>query len=115
MDKKYLDSVYECCGPDHLDYHHYVEEPISLKCGHSICKNCLPSNKIFKCKLCGKINKRDLAKRDVDGELQKNILIYLPNLFLKLRGKLEKEQEKFKSKFLLFFGYLVLLKIYLKN
>ena len=38
---------------------HFINEPLSLSCGHSVCKNCLDDvkyNKI-KCIKCGEMNK----------------------------------------------------------
>ena len=37
------------CG---LTNDHVVKEPISLSCGHSICKACVPDQVKIKCKIC---------------------------------------------------------------
>ena len=37
------------CG---LTNDHVVKEPISLSCGHCICKKCVPDQVKIKCKIC---------------------------------------------------------------
>jgi hypothetical protein len=36
---------------------HFIETPISLSCGHSICKGCIPAvDQSLVCKICNKQN-----------------------------------------------------------
>lgn len=50
-----------CANP--RSYGHIVKIPISVSCGHSICKECIPLNDthLFKCRLCTKENSFSLT------------------------------------------------------
>jgi hypothetical protein len=35
---------------------HFIEKPITLLCGHSICKQCIPTDSKILCTICGKVD-----------------------------------------------------------
>ena len=51
------------CG---LSNDHVVKEPISLSCGHSICKQCVPDQFKIKCKICA--TETDKSKLEINKE-----------------------------------------------
>ena len=55
------------------DDHHFIIEPITLiKCGHSACKECFPTEKInsIKCKICGIVSDFDFMNAQVSKALK---------------------------------------------
>jgi hypothetical protein len=50
-----------CAKP--CSFVHVVKTPISISCGHSICKKCIPLNDRheFKCRICNKNNSSTLV------------------------------------------------------
>ena len=41
---------------------HFVNKPITLSCGHNICKDCIPVNKEnITCSICKKVTTKDLS------------------------------------------------------
>ena len=72
------------------DEQHFLTEPIPLsRCGHSVCKKCLPNEnvKAIKCLICGLVTNQDFSKTEVSNISQKAIKIHFNELF----GLLEKE------------------------
>jgi hypothetical protein len=50
---------------------HFISHPITLSCGHHICKKCIPLNNIVKCNRCKIITIRDI-NNDIESKLFKN-------------------------------------------
>ena len=46
------------------DEEHFFIKPITLSCGHSACKNCIPdeSNEEIKCKICDLVSEKSFSK-----------------------------------------------------
>ena len=58
------------------DDEHFLLKPISLKCGHSICRSCIPDEHIvgIKCKIC------NLNQLQISNETQHAIQFTLGNI-----------------------------------
>jgi transcription elongation factor Elf1 len=57
----HIDQNIFCCALA-LDKH-FIENPVTLSCGHSICKLCVPKKtEVLVCKICGEKNEIDLNK-----------------------------------------------------
>ena len=66
------------------DENHFAIEPISLaKCGHSICKKCIPKNNIhvIKCSLYGLLSVQDFSQFEVSKASQKLLKMCLEDVF----------------------------------
>ena len=67
------------------DNYHFLVDPIILsECGHSVCKNCIPTDELdsIKCKICGVTTiEEDFHKIHVSEDLKQNINLYLVNTF----------------------------------
>ena len=59
------------CG---LTNDHVVKEPISLSCGHYICKKCVPSKPEMKCKICNVETDGSELRIDLESVPIKNII-----------------------------------------
>ena len=73
---------------------HFVIEPISLhKCGHSVCKNCVPKDELkeIKCKICGLVSKQDLNEIQASKGIQKLLKMCIEDIF-----KILKEETSLK-------------------
>jgi hypothetical protein len=67
------------CG---LSNDHIVKEPISLSCGHCICKTCVTDQNVINCKICSKTtNKSELIWDKESFPFKKMIKYYLSELF----------------------------------
>lgn len=80
---------------------HIVKEPISLQCGHCICKSCIPLESNAKnntCKVCGKVNDRDLTLDSESIAIKKAIKRNLYGLLSVIVKQLEKSIENLKCK-----------------
>ena len=65
---------------------HFIQKPISISCGHSICRNCLPfseeKNLDMKCNICNEMNIIDnlrLVKESIPAK--KLLTVYIDKLF----------------------------------
>ena len=66
------------------DQEHFLIEPIPLiKCGHSICKKCVPNDdlKEFECKLCGLVSKQDFNDTQASQGTQQLLKMCLGDIF----------------------------------
>ena len=65
---------------------HFLIEPISLNCGHSICKKCIPKDNIkeLKCHICGCVSKQDFSKFQVSKGIQNLLKLCLEDVFKSL-------------------------------
>ena len=83
------------CG---LANDHVVKEPISLSCGHSVCKQCVPDQLKIKCKICSE--KTDKCKLEISTEsspIKRMKLSDLSGLFEELEKRATNEINSFKS------------------
>ena len=79
---------------------HVAQEPISLNCGHCICKSCLLKSEyqnIITCKLCNQVTNRDL-KNEKESTLVKSMIAhFLSQLFVELENKTSEGVNKLKG------------------
>ena len=79
---------------------HFLINPITLsKCGHSVCKNCLPNGvDAYKCKICGEITTDvDLSKIDVSKEIKQTMKSFLGNIFESIESQTVSKLNELKS------------------
>ena len=78
--------------------HVVAKEPISLSCGHSICKQCVPDQAKIKCKICNE--ETDKSKLEIKKEsafAKRMIKFSLLGLFEELEKRATNEINSFKS------------------
>ena len=93
------------CG---LTNDHVVKEPISLSCGHCICKQCAPDQAKIKCKICSiETDKSDLKINVGSAPIKKIIKSSLTGLFEELEKRATSEIDSFKSQKISFFFILI--------
>jgi hypothetical protein len=67
------------------DDNHFLIDPIPLyKCGHSVCKDCLPNNtkvQSIECKKCGMITEDVFSEIPVSKGLKQALKLCLGNIF----------------------------------
>jgi hypothetical protein len=80
---------------------HFLIDPITLsKCGHSICKNCLPVNQVnsIKCKSCGVITTdEDFSKIQVSKALKLTMKCHLGSIFKSIESQTVLKLNELKS------------------
>ena len=79
-----------------------LDKPISLSCGHSTCKSCIPisNNKInsqVKCKICNCLNTYDLEKANISISAQLVVSLKLNESFLEVQKNFAPTLNKYKS------------------
>ena len=83
------------CG---LTNDHVVKEPISLSCGHSICKKCVPNQAKIKCNICSEETDKSELRVDMESVQIKNIIkSSLSGLFDDLEKRATDGINSFKS------------------
>ena len=83
------------CG---LTNDHIVKEPISLLCGHSICKQCVPDQAKIKCVICStETDKHNLQIKTESASIKAMINSSLSGLFEELEKQATNEINSFKS------------------
>ena len=83
------------CG---LTNDHVVKEPISLLCGHFICKKCFHDRIKIECKICSiETNRLELQSITESAPAIKRIKTNLDGLFDDLEKRATDEISKFKS------------------
>ena len=82
------------CG---LTNDHVVKEPISLSCGHSICKACVPDQAKIKCKICSEETEKSNLQINKESLFSKMIKSSLSGLFEELEERANNEINSFKS------------------
>ena len=89
------------CG---LTKNHIVKEPISLSCGHCICKQCVPDQVNIKCKICSEeTDKSKLEINKESGLVKRMIKDSLFGLFEELEKRATNEINSSKSQINFFF------------
>jgi hypothetical protein len=78
---------------------HFLEKPLTLSCGHSICQQCIPnrSSPIVKCGICNEINHTDLTKVKESFVIKKLITVNLCELFGVLEERFYSSLESLKG------------------
>jgi len=84
------------CG---LTNDHIVREPISLSCGHCVCKTpCLTDQNRIKCKICNVETEKSKLENSVESTpIKLMIKSYLSPLFEELEKRATNEINSFKS------------------
>ena len=81
-----------------LSNDHVVKEPISLSCGHSVCKQCVPDQVKIKCKICSEeTDKSNLQINKESAHVKRMIKSSLSGLFEELEKRATNEINSFKS------------------
>jgi phage FluMu protein Com len=90
LNDQILESL-ECASISSTTFSHLVHNPLTLSCGHSICKECVPSNDNIriKCSHCKEINQTYLKTQKVS-----HSTVSLFNAFLKQLFNLLEERFK---------------------
>lgn len=99
------------CGLSNDD--HILMQPVSLSCGHSVCKKCIPLNfnydgvetgcgtihneQINKCKLCGKQNTINLNQMNESQPVKQLLKLYLNDLFQMLEERFDESIKSLKG------------------
>lgn len=74
------------CGCS-TDKHFYID-PVSMSCGHHICKQCIPLiSTELTCCLCGKVNKINLNDMEVSLPAKALVHIYFDELLIETRKR----------------------------
>ena len=96
MSKILLDII-ECAVHDD---NHLVEEPFSLSCGHSACKNCVKETKFDSiiCKKCNETNVFNFENCKASLGLKNLIEKHLDDMFKLTGERFKKAIEELKSK-----------------
>jgi hypothetical protein len=80
---------------------HFLINPITLsKCGHSVCKNCLPNNtkvQSIKCKTCGMITEDIFSEFSVSKGLKQALKLCLGNIFELIESETKSKLNELKS------------------
>jgi hypothetical protein len=79
-----------------------LDKPISLSCGHCVCKKCIPIsnnriNSCVKCKICHVVNTYDLDIANISKSAQKLVSSKLNQTFSNIRQKFELVLNEYKS------------------
>ena len=83
------------CG---LSNDHVVKEPISLSCGHCICKQCVPDQSKIKCNICSEETDKSELRVDMESApIKRKKLSSLSELFDDLEKRATEEISSFKS------------------
>ena len=94
------------------DKEHFLISPISLLCGHSICKSCIPNAYTgeIRCKICDMVSKQDLNEFQVSSKAQKALQLNIGVIFQILTKETTDRLNEFKGmfKYLLIFEILIL-------
>ena len=91
-------DVLKCASPEEQ---HFCIEPITLaKCGHSICKKCIPKYglKEIKCGICGLISEQDFSKFHVSKAGQILLKMNMENIFQILETQISLKLIEIKGK-----------------
>ncbi len=79
---------------------HFIEAPVSLYCGHSVCIKCLPEDRYqaIKCLICGYLTEEDFKHQKESKVSKFAIQMCLENLFTIIEQKTSNQLSKIKSK-----------------
>jgi hypothetical protein len=81
------------------DDKHFLNTPISLQCGHCVCKKCISTGIVepIKCFQCGQTTDRDLRYDNESVTTKMLINFCLPNLFTEIEKQTSHSIQKLKS------------------
>lgn len=81
---------------------HFYIDPLRLNnCGHSICKNCLPTDRInsIKCKLCGITTEHDMITTQTTKSLKQSFKLNFHRILNFLEDRTARKIEELKGIF----------------
>lgn len=78
---------------------HIVMNPIAMSCGHSVCKNCVPSevHQRIKCLNCSEVNENDLDKSKESLAAKRLFKLHINELFVLIEEKFENALHQLKD------------------
>jgi hypothetical protein len=83
------------------DDNHFLINPIPLsKCGHSVCKNCLPNDtkvQSIRCKICLMITEDDFSEIQVPKGFKQALKLCLGNIFELIEKQTSSKLNELKS------------------
>jgi hypothetical protein len=83
------------------DDNHFLINPIKLsKCGHSVCKDCLPNDskvQSIKCKTCGVITEDHFSEFPVSEGFKESLKVCLGNIFELIEKQTRSKLNELKS------------------
>jgi hypothetical protein len=83
------------------DDNHFLINPITLsKCGHSVCKNCLPNDtkvQSIRCKKCGMRTEDVFREIPVSNGLKQALKLCLGNIFELIESETKSKLNELKS------------------
>jgi hypothetical protein len=98
MDSTEILDEFKCAFSDD---NHFLINPITLsKCGHSVCKNCLPNDtKVhsIECKKCGVITKDVFSEIPVSKGFKEALKLCLGNIFELIESETSSKLNELKS------------------
>jgi hypothetical protein len=98
MDSTDILDVFRCALSDD---NHFLINPIPLsKCGHSVCKNCLPNDpkvQSIKCKTCGMITEGVFSEISVSEGFKQALKFSLGNIFELIESEASSKLKELKS------------------
>ena len=99
MDKVELFEILSCSKTG--EEQHIFKDPVSLDCGHCICKSCIPTKEAekIKCNKCGEINDKNLKTVKELNVVNQMIEMNLAHLCLEIEKQSTENLGKLKSTF----------------
>jgi hypothetical protein len=98
MDSTEILNEFRCALSDD---NHFLINPITLsKCGHSVCKDCLPNDsnvQSIKCKKCGVITEDVFSKISVPKGFKEALKLCLGNIFELIEKQTSSKLNELKS------------------
>ena len=82
------------------NHKHFVEKPVSLQCGHCVCKKCINQNlcETIECFHCGMINDRDVRYDNESVTTKRLIKLNVKSLCVEIENEMRKNILILKSK-----------------
>lgn len=79
---------------------HFVEHPITMSCGHTICKKCIPNDnnqQQLKCLICNELNEHNLNTSKESTAVKTLMRVFLNDLFYLIEDKFNTSIRQLKE------------------